>query len=935
MIDKPYYWLNSHSRLFLERGYLEPNKTPEQRIKEIAINAEKILDIKDFANKFEHYMSLGYYSLSTPVWTNYGNQRGLPVSCVVGDTWINTKYNGGKLAKDIEIGDEVLTHKGRYKKVIDIILTKNQKDIYKIKVSSRMTPLYITGNHLVLTNLGWVRCDELNPDYHFIAINGDIEYIEKDYEIDLKLFCDFEPNIINGKICKLITDNIKYKKRSKNGVYVDNYSTPKEKIQIDNDLAWAFGLWFAEGSLSIRDGSPCGIRITYNTKDEKELGDRWFHIMSEKFGLKGNIYNSICNRNGKSTSWSNANINSNIIGRLFESFGKGCKEKTIPQWIIDLPKDKLNFFLKGILDGDGTKTKSKSNRITVANPKMLLQIYQIGLKLGLQMSLQMQQKAGKLATTNYVYTCSFISYETDNRRSSKFAIKFNDGLYYSKIKEILKTDKLEDVYDFAVEDDHSFSAAGVLLHNCFNSHISDRMDSILYKVAEVGMMSKLGGGTSGYFGELRGRGSSISVGGESSGPIHFMELFDKVADVISQGSARRGSFAAYLPVEHSDIEEFLQIRNEGHPIQNMSIAVTISDDWMKSMVDGDKNKRKIWAKIIQKRFESGYPYIFFSDTINNNAPQVYKDKKLKINASNLCSEITLSSDENNSFVCVLSSLNLLHWDEIEKTDAIETMIYFLDSVNQEFIEKTENIRFMKSARNFAINQRALGMGVLGWHSYLQSKMISFESMKAKALNNAMWQTIRHRADVATRELSDKLGEAPILEGYGKRNVTTLAVAPTTSSSFILGQVSPSIEPLNSNYFVKNLAKGKFTYKNPYLKEILKKYHKNDDTTWKSILIKGGSVQHLDFLNKEEKEIFKTFGEISQKEIVIQASNRQKFIDQSQSLNIMIGPNTPPKQVSDLLIEGWKMGVKTFYYQRSANPAQELARNILSCTSCEA
>lgn len=520
----------------------------------------------------------------------------------------------------------------------------------------------------------------------------------------------------------------------------------------------------------------------------------------------------------------------------------------------------------------------------------------------------------------------------------------------NRIKEIAQNaEKILGISGFADKFDHYMSLGFYSLStpvwnnfgnkrglpvSCFGSYIDDTITSILYKIAEVGMMSKLGGGTSGYFGKLRSRGAKISVGGESSGPVHFMEMFDKVADVISQGSARRGSFAAYLPVEHPDIEEFLQIRNEGHSIQNMSFAVTISDDWMQSMIDGDKTKRKIWAKIIQKRFESGYPYIFFTDTINKNAPQVYKDKQLKIHASNLCSEICLHSDENNSFVCVLSSLNLLHWDEIEKTDAIETMIYFLDSVNQEFIDKTQDIKFMKSARNFALNHRALGMGVLGWHSYLQSKMIPFESMKAKLVNTSIWSTIKDKSDSATIKLAEQFGEAPVLEGYGRRNVTTLAVAPTTSSSFILGQVSPSIEPLNSNYFVKNLAKGKFTYKNPYLKEVLKKYHKNDDDTWKTILIKGGSVQHLDFLTQEEKDVFKTFGEISQKEIVIQASQRQKFIDQSQSLNIMIGPNTPPKQVSDLLIEGWKLGVKTFYYQRSANPAQELVRNILSCTNCE-
>jgi len=500
-------------------------------------------------------------------------------------------------------------------------------------------------------------------------------------------------------------------------------------------------------------------------------------------------------------------------------------------------------------------------------------------------------------------------------------------------------DKFEDYmergfYSLATPVWTNFGNSRGLPVSCFGSCVGDTMESILSKTAEVGMMSKMGGGTSGYFGGLRPRGSKISVGGESSGPIHFMELFDKVAEVISQGSARRGSFAAYLSVEHDDIEEFLQIRSEGHPIQNMSIGVTITDDWMNKMVAGNTDKRKIWAKIIQKRFETGYPYLMFSDTTNNNAPSVYKDKNITIKASNLCSEIQLQSDESNSFVCVLSSLNLLHWDEIQATDAIETMVYFLDSVNEEFIQKTKHMKFMESANKFASSQRALGMGVLGWHSFLQSKMIPFESLEAKMLNSSIWKTIRKQADVASVELATLFGEPELLKGYGRRNVTTLAVAPTTSSSFILGQVSPSIEPLNSNYFVKNLAKGKFTYKNPYLKEVLKGHKKHDDATWKTILVRGGSVQHLKFLTENEKSVFKTFGEISQKEIVIQCSQRQKYIDQSQSLNIMIGPDCSPKEVSELLIEGWRLGIKTFYYQRSANPAQELARSILACASCE-
>ena len=470
--------------------------------------------------------------------------------------------------------------------------------------------------------------------------------------------------------------------------------------------------------------------------------------------------------------------------------------------------------------------------------------------------------------------------------------------------------------------------------SCNGVYIADRMDSILEKQAEVGMQTKHGSGTSGYFGDLRGRGETISVGGLSAGSVYFMELFDKVASVVSQSNVRRGSFAAYLPIDHPDITEFLRIKKEGNPIQEMSFAVCISDEWMQSMIDGDAKKRATWASVIRKRFETGYPYLFFTDTANKNAPQVYKDKDLKISASNLCSEISLYSSEEESFVCCLSSLNLLKWDEIVETDAIETLVYFLDAVMEEYIEKTKDIPFMRASHDFAKRQRALGVGVLGWHSLLQSKMIPFEGMEAQFLNMDIHKTMRKRCDKATHNLGVLFAEPEYLKGYQRRNVTTMAIAPTTSSSFILGQVSPSIEPLNSNYFTKDLAKGKFTFKNPHLEKLLEEKKKNTQTTWKSILVKGGSVQHLDFLSQEEKDIFKTFGEISQKEIVIQAAQRQKYIDQGQSLNLMISPKCPPKQVSELLIFGWEQGVKSFYYQRSANPSQELARSILSCAACE-
>ena len=473
--------------------------------------------------------------------------------------------------------------------------------------------------------------------------------------------------------------------------------------------------------------------------------------------------------------------------------------------------------------------------------------------------------------------------------------------------------------------------------SCFGSYICDTLECIMHKVAEVGIMTAGGGGTSAYFGALRGRGVPISSGGESTGSVHFMELYNKLMNVVSQGNVRRGSFAAYLPIDHPDIEEFLKIRSEGNEIQDLSIGVCVSDEWMKKMVDGDKEARRIWGLVIKKRFESGYPYIFFSDNANNQAPQIYKDRGLKINHSNLCSEIFLSNSEEESFVCDLSSLNLETWEEWKDTDATEVLVYFLDAVMTEFINKTEGVKFMEAPRKFAMNQRALGVGVLGWHSLLQSKMIGFESLEAKMLNNQVWKGIRERADYATRFLAKNYGNAPIYEGseYTRRNTTTLAVAPTTSSSFILGQVSPSIEPLNSNYFVKDLAKGKFTFKNPYLKKLLKEKGKDDDDTWKSVLIKGGSVQHLVFLTQDEKDVFKTFGEISQKEIIIQAAARQKYIDQGQSLNLMIPPNTKPKEVNELMIFAWEQGIKSLYYQRSANPAQELARSIMTCKSCEA
>jgi ribonucleoside-diphosphate reductase alpha chain len=473
--------------------------------------------------------------------------------------------------------------------------------------------------------------------------------------------------------------------------------------------------------------------------------------------------------------------------------------------------------------------------------------------------------------------------------------------------------------------------------SCFGSFIEDDMQSILYGHAENGMLMKGGGGTSGYFGELRGRGAPIKNSGESSGAVHFMRMYDTLASVVSQGSVRRGFFSAYLPIEHPDADEFLDIGTEGNPIQGLTHGITVTDAFLQQVKAGDKKARKLWAKVLQRRSEIGYPYILFTDNMNNNKPDVYKDKNMPIFASNMCSEIALPSSADETFTCVLSSINLLHWDEIVNTDAIETLTYFLDTVVTEFINKTEGKEYHKRARRFAMRHRALGLGVLGWHSYLQSNMISFESRTAAKKNLEIAKILKERTYKASAELAAKFGEPELLKGYGRRNTTLMAIAPTKSSSSILGQVSQSIEPEFSNYYVKDLAKSKTTIKNQYLKKLLKKYDKDTEEIWESIQKADGSVQHLKFLTQEEREVFKTFAEINPHAIIDQAAVRQEYIDQAQSINLMMPASVPVKEINALMLYAHDMGVKTLYYQFGMSQAQELSRKKVmneGCVSCE-
>lgn len=472
----------------------------------------------------------------------------------------------------------------------------------------------------------------------------------------------------------------------------------------------------------------------------------------------------------------------------------------------------------------------------------------------------------------------------------------------------------------------NFGANKGLSISCFGSMVADNLDSILNVGREIGMMSKYGGGTSMYLGNIRPRGSKISTGGTADGPVHYAKIYDTIIDKCKQSETRKGACALYLPLEHPDIEEFLDIASEGNEIQNLQFAVTVTDIWMKEMISGDKDKRKIWAKVIQKRGELGLPYIMFVDNANKNTP--YADLGMKITHSNLCSEIMLSNNMDESFVCCLGSINLLRWDELVETDAIEVYVQFLNAVLDDFISKSKDLPGMGRAYRFAKNHRAIGVGVLSYTSLLQSKLIPFESMEAKLINADIFKTLRERSDAESQRLHEIKGYSCIREGYA--NTTLLAVAPTKSSSFILGQVSMGIEPLKSNYFIKNLAKIKQTYRNPFLIEELEKYDMNTEEVWSSILDNDGSVQHLEF---PTKEVFKSFIEISPAEIVTQAAQRQQFIDQGQSLNLTIHPSTPVKDINALYIMAWEKGIKALYYQFSESAARSFSKNILNCDSC--
>lgn len=476
--------------------------------------------------------------------------------------------------------------------------------------------------------------------------------------------------------------------------------------------------------------------------------------------------------------------------------------------------------------------------------------------------------------------------------------------------------------------------------SCNSIHVQDSLDNILQKGHELGILSKHGAGVGIYAGDLRARGSAIKgTGGRSDGVIAWSKIYDSIIHSTSQGATRRGAAAVFLEAEHGDIDEFLNMRRAVGDLNkrclNLNHGVIFSDDFMNRAIAGDKHAEKVWTDALDMRMTTGEPYMLFSDNVNNHLPDAFKQQKLKISTSNICCEILIPTDKDHTFVCCLSSLNLMRWDEWKDTDVVELAVYFLDAVLSEYITKAKNIRGLESAVRSAEKTRAIGIGVLGWHSLLQSKGHPFDSFDSMILNAQIFKKIDQDSRAASSAMAITHGEPEYCRGLGIRHSVRMAVAPTVSNSTISGVDSAGIEPISANIFVKKTAKGTFVVKNRQLEALLASKNKDTDEVWGQISKDAGSVQGLKFLTTEEKKVFLKAVEINQFSLVKQAAQRQKWIDQSQSLNLFFSSNVSPDYFHEVHMEAWQSGVKTLYYCRSESVlrADLASRSKGECEAC--
>jgi len=477
--------------------------------------------------------------------------------------------------------------------------------------------------------------------------------------------------------------------------------------------------------------------------------------------------------------------------------------------------------------------------------------------------------------------------------------------------------------------------------SCFGVDTPDSIRGIGLTNAELMKLTASGGGVGISLSRIRERGDEITGNGKSEGVVPWAKIFDSSIIATNQGNVRRGAASVNLDIEHGDIDEFLEIRRpKGDPNRqclNLHQCVVVGDSFMRKLEARDSESMNRWAKVLKSRMETGEPYIMYKDNVNKNNPIAYRMHNLEVSMTNICSEITLFTDEEHSFICCLSSLNLAKWEEYKDTDCIQTAIWFLDGVMQEFIDKSNGKDSLQRTHNHARKGRALGLGVMGWHTFLQQKGIPFNSVASTVHTRNIFNRIRSEAESASMDLAAEYGEPLWCRGTGMRNTHLLAVAPTVSNSVICGGISAGIEPLPANVYTFNGAKGTFIRKNKSLEALLESKGENKEKWWNQMLQEGGSVLGLPdtILSSEEKDVFLTFSETNQLELVKQAAERQKYIDQTQSLNLSFDPNDSPKWINQVHMEAWKLGVKTLYYLRTDSVIKgDLGSRMTDCLSCD-
>jgi ribonucleoside-diphosphate reductase alpha chain len=501
--------------------------------------------------------------------------------------------------------------------------------------------------------------------------------------------------------------------------------------------------------------------------------------------------------------------------------------------------------------------------------------------------------------------------------------------------------------------------------SCFGIDVGDSIYEIGSKNLELMLLAKHGGGVGIGINMIRPAGSKITGNGTSDGIVPFAKIYDSTILATNQGSVRRGAASVNIKIEHKDFEDFLEIREPKGDVNRQSLnlhqCAVVSDRFMKKLEEGDSEARRKWGKLLQKRKATGEPYIMFKGNVNKHNPEMYKKNGLKVHMTNICSEIVLHTDEQHSFVCCLSSLNLAKYDEWKDTDLVYTSTIFLDGVLEEFIQRAKNLKGFENSVRSAERGRALGLGVLGWHTYLQQKGLPFEGLQAQFETRKIFSQLKIESERASRDLASEYGEPLWCKESGYRNTHLRAVAPTVSNSKLSGNVSSGIEPWAANVFTEQTSKGTFIRKNPELKRVLKKIGFDTKETWDKILADGGSVQDLNFLDEwcfldgklvecnevtedshkgrcySVKDVFKTFKEINQLDLVRQAGVRQQYIDQAVSLNLAFPAVAEPKWINQIHMEAWKQGVKTLYYMRTESVLRgDIAAKAMdeTCVSCE-